>query len=357
MQKYAVLMAGGSGTRLWPLSKETSPKQFILIEDDSPMLVQTINRLHKVVQLEQCFIITNRLLADITKEIVGEYIPEANILSEPDRKNTAACIAYATLLLQKRYKEGVLCFVPADGYVKDTEGYAAALQLAFDTAEQTNGLVVIGVKPTYPATGYGYIHVESATSAGVKTSRVLKFIEKPTLEVAQELVRSDDYLWNCGIVVGTMDAIIRNIKEYIPEHYHKLSDALEKEEKEASVLVEKAYQEIQSISFDNGVLEKCTSSLYAVRATFDWDDIGSIDALAKTLEADPEGNRVKGRHIGINTTNSVIYGKDIAICTIDIDNMIVAGTKDEVLVCPRNKSQKIKILVDKLKQQGHEDLL
>jgi len=357
MQKYAVLMAGGSGTRLWPISKEASPKQFIPIEDDKSMLIHTIDRLCKVVQPEQCFIITNRNLSDITKRTAGEYIPDGNILLEPERKNTAACIAYATILLEKRYKEGVLCFVPADGYVKDTESYAEALQLAFDTAERLNCLVIIGVKPTYPATGYGYIHVEPVTSADVKVSPVLKFIEKPTLEKAQELVKSDDYLWNCGIVVGTMDAIIKNIKEYIPEHYHTLSNALAKDEDEVSASVEKAYRDLQSISFDNGVLEKCTSSLYAVRAFFDWDDIGSIDALAKTLETDSEGNQVRGRHVGINTTNSVIYGKDVAICTIDVNNMIVVGTKDEVLVCPRDKSQEIKILVDKLKKQGHEDLL
>ncbi len=357
MQKYAVLMAGGSGTRLWPLSKEASPKQFIPVEDGSSMMVQTIKRLCRVVRPEQCFILTSRLLVDITKDSVREYIPEANILSEPERKNTAACITYATLLLQKRHREGILCFVPADGYVKDTESYAEALELAFETAEQTNGIVIIGVKPTYPATGYGYIHVEPVKNADEKTSRVLNFIEKPSLEVAQELVRSEDYLWNCGIVVGTMDAIIRNVKEYIPDHYHKLSEALEKEEPETSALIEKAYRQIQSISFDNGVLEKCASSLYAVKASFDWDDIGSIDALAKTLQEDSEGNRVKGRHIGINTTNSIIYGKDIAICTIDIDNMIVVGTKDEMLVCPRDKSQKVKNLVEKLKQQGHDDLL
>ncbi|MGE5613972.1 MAG: mannose-1-phosphate guanylyltransferase [Bacillota bacterium] len=357
MQKYAVLMAGGSGTRLWPLSKEARPKQFIPIEDDNSMLVQTIKRLCKVVQPEQCFIVTSRLLSDITRKTAGGCIPEANIIAEPDRKNTAACIAYATLLLRKKYKEGVLCFVPADGYVKDTESYAEALQLAFETAERSGGLVIIGVKPAYPATGYGYIHVEPAAIANVKISPVLNFIEKPAPELAQELVRSDDYLWNCGIVVGTMDAILKNIKEYIPEHYHKLSDALEKGEDEAAGPIEDAYRKLQNISFDNGVLEKCASSLYAVRASFDWDDIGSIDALAKTLEPDSEGNRVKGRHIGINTTNSVIYGKDSAICTIDVDNMIVVGTKDEVLVCPRNKSQKIKILVEKLKQQGHGDLL
>jgi len=357
MKKYAVLMAGGSGTRLWPISKEASPKQFISIEGDDSILVQTIKRLCKVVQPEQCFIITNRLLSDITKKTACECIPEENILLEPERKNTAACIAYATLLLKKKHKEGVLCFVPADGYVKDTESYAKALQLALDTAERFNSLVIIGIKPTYPATGYGYIHVEPAVSSDMEVSPVLEFIEKPSLEKAKELIRSDDYLWNCGIVVGTMDAIIRNIKEYIPEHYEKLSDALGKEEDEVLASVEKAYHELQSISFDNGVLEKCASSLYAVRASFDWDDIGSIDALAKTLETDSEGNRVKGRHIGVNTTNSVIYGKDVAICTIDINNMIVVGTKDEVLVCPRNESQKIKVLVDKLKQQGHEDLL
>ena len=215
MQKYAVLMAGGSGTRLWPLSKETSPKQFIPLEDNSSMLVQTIKRLCKVVQPEQCFIITSRLLTDITKKVAGEHIPEENIFSEPDRKNTAACIAYTTLLLKKRYKEGVLCFVPADGYVKDTESYAGALQLAFDTAERTNGLVIIGVKPTYPADGYGYIHVEPVTGKDVKISRVLNFIEKPTLEVAEEL---SVLTITCGTADrgGHNDAIIRNVKEHLP---------------------------------------------------------------------------------------------------------------------------------------------
>jgi len=356
MQKYAVLMAGGSGTRLWPLSKEASPKQFIPVEDDSSMLVLTIKRICKVVQPEHCYIVTSELLADITRKAVSEYIPEENIMLEPERKNTAACIAYATLMLKKKHKEGVLCFVPADGYVKDTESYAEALNLAFDTAEQANSLVVIGVKPAYPADGYGYIHVEHETDTGAKVSKVMEFIEKPTAEKARELISLGNYLWNCGIVVGTMDAIIQSVKEHLNEHYVKLSEALDKDE-ESAEHIRNAYSELQSISFDNGVLEKCAKSLYAIIASFDWDDIGSIDALAKTLEADSEGNLVKGRHVGINTTNSVIYGKDIAICTIDIDNMIVAGTKDEVLVCPRNTSQKIKILVDKLKQQGHEDLL
>lgn len=357
MEKFAILMAGGSGTRLWPLSKEAGPKQFIPVEGENPMLVQTVIRLSGVVEPERCFIITNLRLTDITKNTVRKYIPEENILTEPERKNTAACIAYATLVLKKRYGEGVLCFVPADGYVRDKDSYAEAVKQAFNTAEKNDAIVIIGVKPSYPADGYGYIHAGPETDTGSGISKVLDFIEKPSLERAKQLILSDDYLWNCGIVVGTTGAILRNIQKYLPEHYNKLSEALEEEEKGVSEAVEKAYGELQSISFDNGVLEKCAESLYVVRAYFDWDDIGSIDALAKTIEADPDGNRVQGRHIGINTTNSIIFGKDIAICTIDLDNMIVAGTKDEVLVCPRDKSQKIKMLVDKLKQQGHEDLL
>ena len=360
MQRYAILMAGGSGTRLWPLSKEAMPKQFISAEDDSPMLVKTIKRLCAVVEPEHCFIVTNKNLSDITKRTAGGLIPEANILLEPEKKNTGACIAYPALLLKKKFGKGALCFVPADGNVKDTEGYAQALRLAFETAENTDGLVVIGVKPTYPATGYGYIHVGPTVNTGMvgtdaKVSRVLEFIEKPVLETAQKLAASEHYLWNCVIVVGTLDSVIQRIAENIPEHYHRLAEALKKEED--SEQIGKAYSQLQNISFDNGVLEKCASSLYAVRGDFDWDDIGSIDALAKTMEPDSEGNMVNGYHIGISTTKSVIYGKDTAICTIDIDNMIVVGTKDEVLVCPRNKSQKIRILVDKLKQQGHDDLL
>jgi len=357
MQKYAVLMAGGSGTRLWPLSKEASPKQFIPVEGEDSMLVLTIKRLCRVVDPEHCFIITSQRLSDKTKKTVCGHIPEENVLTEPDRKNTAACIAYSTLFLKKKYGEGVLCFVPADGYVKDTERYAEALKLAFDTANRTSAIVIIGVEPTYPADGYGYIHVEPAGDVGQKVSKVLNFIEKPPLEKAKELVLSGNYLWNCGIVVGTTDAILRNVKEHLPEHYYRLSEALEKDEKEKSDAVVNAYRELKSISFDNGVLEKCACSLYAVRASFDWDDIGSIDALAKTMKADENGNLVHGRHIGINTTNSVIYGKDIAICTIDLDNMIVAGTKNEVLICPKNKSQQIKLLVEKMKQEGHDDLL
>jgi mannose-1-phosphate guanylyltransferase len=310
-----------------------------------------------VVKPEQCFIITNRDLLDITRGHTGGYIPEDNIIPEPERRNTAACIAYATLLLHQKYDDGVFCFVPADGYVEDCENYSKALKSALDTAAYSDRLVIIGVKPTYPATGYGYIHVEPESETGEKPSPVLDFVEKPDAETAQKLVLSSEYLWNCGIVAGSANVFIQHIRQHLPEHYRILSGALQQtKEKGLYEGIEEAYQKIPGISFDNGVLEK-SHSLYAVRASFDWDDIGSIDALAKTLKSDTRGNRVEGRHIGINTTNSIIYADGIAICTIDVNNMVVAGTKEAVVVCSRNKSQEIKKLVEKLKQTGNKDLL
>lgn len=357
MEKFAVIMAGGSGTRLWPLSRETSPKQFISIDNGDCMLVQTLERMCEVVPADKCYIITNRNLLDITRETVKDLIPYSNIILEPKKKNTAACIAFATLFLKEKFGEGILCFVPADGYVKDCKGYKKAIENAFDAAEMTKNLVIVGITPTYPSTGYGYIQIDNNndTEDGILT--VLKFIEKPDLETAQKLISSGEFLWNGGILVGSMEAISDSIKEFLPDHDHKISEAVKYLDEEfGNTYLENAYNEIQNISFDNGVLEK-SKCIYAIRGLFDWDDIGSIDALSKPFNCDAMGNSVKGKHLGIDTSNSVIVGGDTLITTIGIDNMIIAITKEAIIVCPRNKAQDVKALVELLKQNGYEDLI
>ncbi|PYG85002.1 mannose-1-phosphate guanylyltransferase [Ruminiclostridium sufflavum DSM 19573] len=356
MDKFAVIMAGGSGTRLWPLSREVKPKQFININDGNCMLIQTIQRICEIVPADKCFIVTNKELLDITWNTVKDIIPYSNLLLEPEKKNTAACIAFATLLLKERFGEGIVCFIPADGYVKEHKPYKEAIELAFTVAEKNDDLVIIGIAPAYPATGYGYIQIDNENEAE-KVLTVLRFIEKPDLETAKKLISTGEYLWNSGILAGSMDSIIRSLTEYLPEHYIKIYEAIKHvNEENGNTYIEKAYNEIQNISFDTGILEKC-NNVYVVKGLFDWDDIGCIDALSKTMASDADGNAIKGEYLGVDTFNSVIVGEDKLIVTMSVDNLIVVSTKDVILVCPRNKAQDIKKVVEKLRGNGYKSLL
>lgn len=357
MEKYAVIMAGGSGTRLWPISRETRPKQFIKVDSGSCMLVQTIERMCRIVPRECCYIITSESLKDITEQTVKDLIPLTNIILEPQKKNTAACIAYATMLLKKKLGEGLLCFVPADGYVKDSEGYKEAIELAYDAAENTKSLVVVGITPTYPAIGYGYIQIDRDSGADERVLLVQDFIEKPNLDTAQKLITSGEYLWNGGILVGSMEAISKNVKTFLPDHERKLMEAISHiDDKDGNSYIQDAYNEIQNVSFDKGVLEKA-NCIYVIRGFFDWDDIGSMDALAKTMTTDVRGNVSNDTFFGLDTSNSIIYGEDILIATIGVNDLIIAGTKDAIIVCPRDRAQEVRDLVEKLKQGGYRHLL
>ncbi|XOQ48771.1 MAG: Mannose-1-phosphate guanylyltransferase [Eubacteriales bacterium] len=356
LEKYAVVMAGGSDSRLWPLSRESKPKQFIRIQNDQCMLLKTINRLHELVPLDHIYIVTNRNLLEITQETVKNLLPSSNILLEPSRKNTAACILYAALLLEQKFGDGLLCFVPADGLVRNIPAYCAALDQAYRAAEETGELVVIGITPTYPATGYGYIHLAEPQKDGAVSYPVDRFTEKPDQETAVRFVASKEYFWNSGILTGRISAILDSSKQHLPEHYHTISAALHPMDgQNSSAAIESAYNRLQSISFDYGVLEKA-HSIRAVVANFDWDDIGNLDALSQIFQTDENGNSVSGKFCGMDTKNSVIYSDGAVISAIGVENMLVASTGDAVLVCPRERVQEIKNLVDKLKTNGFEAL-
>lgn len=356
MEKYAVIMAGGTGSRLWPLSREKKPKQFIVVQGGKCMLLQTIERICEIIPPERCFIITSKNLLDITKETVRNIIPFSNIILEPARKNTAACIAYASLLLKEKIGKGLLCFVPADGYVKNHADYRLALEQAYHAAEKTNGLVIIGISPSYPAVGYGYIHIDTDLEADKNVFKVNRFIEKPDVNTAEKLVSCGEFLWNSGILLGSIDSIIENTNLFLPNHVEKIQCAVKQiNGQDQNALMEKAYDEISDISFDKGVLEK-SSCIYAVKGSFDWDDIGSLDALSKTFRSDAMGNSMRGNYFGIDTCNCVIYSDEAMVSAIGVENMIIAATKDAILVCPKDRVQDIKSLVEMLKDGGYEAL-
>lgn len=356
MNKFVVIMAGGVGTRFWPLSREKKPKQFISVDGNKCMLVQTIERVCQVIPPENCFIITNQELLDITQETIKDIIPVSNVIAEPLRKNTATCIAYATLLLKQKYENGVLSFLPADAYIKDNLNYAKALEKGFLAANNTKNIVTIGIPPTFPSSGYGYIQVDVEDN-NKDYSKVKAFIEKPDSDKAKKLVTSNEYLWNSGIVLGDMDVLIKQIKLFLPNHYDKLLEAVLKQNTDYfNYYIEKAYQDVENVSFDVGVLEK-SKEIYMVKGVFDWDDMGSMDALSKTLEMDLEGNFVHGSFCGLDTSDCVIYSENKLIGTIGLHNLVVACTKDAIVICPRDRVQEIKSLVNELKEKGYEDYI
>ena len=289
MNKYIVIMAGGAGLRLWPLSREKRPKQFVSPDGKECMLIKTLRRALNAVPPQNCFIVTNQNLFEVTKKTVRDLMPEQNIILEPSRKNTAACIAYAAFVLAGKLKEGIISFLPADGHVEDKAGYSKALEHNFEAASATGGLVITGVVPSYPATGFGYI--QAGKSEGGYFSKVKRFVEKPDEDTAKRMLGTGEYLWNSGIVTARMDVLIDSIKQYLPLHYGELSEAMKYiSAKEFKNHIERAYNEIPEISFDNGVLER-SENVFVVRGGFDWNDIGSLDSLAQTLDKDEGGQR------------------------------------------------------------------
>ncbi len=357
MERFVVIMAGGSGTRLWPISREIRPKQFMRVDEGSCMLVQTLERLYEAVPKDHCFIVTDKRLKNITRETVKDLIPTGNIIMEPQKKNTAACIGLAAMTLKKRFGEGLVCFVPADGYVKDKMGYRQAVERAFEAAEETKSLVVVGITPTYPSTGYGYIQIDSEKGEDEKLLVVQRFIEKPDLETAKKFIESGAFLWNGGILVGSLDAIIDSIAKFLPEHHSSLSRAVKGfNPLKGNRYLKEAYNKLQNISFDHGVLEK-TDCIYVIKGLFDWNDIGSLDSLSYTLPPDEAGNFTDGKHLGVDTSNSIILSKEALVTTIGVDNLIIINAKDAIIVCPRNRAQEIKGLVELLKEKGYAKLL
>jgi mannose-1-phosphate guanylyltransferase len=347
MKQYAVIMAGGTGSRLWPVSREKKPKQFICVDGEQSMLAGTIQRIGRVVPPQNIYVVTSRDLTRMTRKTLKDQIPDSNIIIEPNRKNTAACISYTALLLLQRLEKGTVCFFPADGYVQDVSAYADAVGQVYTAAENSDGLVILGIEPSFPATGYGYINVCEKSDEG--TYPVKKFVEKPDRATAKKFLVSGGYLWNSGIVAGKLEVLAAQIRKYLPVHYQVLTKALEKGgKKNLDRRVRQAYQAIPSLSFDKGVLEQ-SEKILAVKGCYDWDDIGSLDRLSVTFCPDSNGNKVKGKFFGMDTHDCVIYGTKPLIAAIGVQDLIMVATDDAVFVCPKDRVQDVKRLTERLK--------
>ncbi len=358
MKRFAVIMAGGGGTRFWPISRQKTPKQLLNLSGGDALINETIDRISSIVQREDIYIVTNEKQGDLLSDTIA-CTDTLNILYEPAARNTAAAIGYAAFAIQKRHGDGIMCVFPSDHYIKDEAGFKSTLERAVDIAESSGNLVTIGIKPTFPSTGYGYIKLLKDTGHIYADSAydVDEFVEKPELETAKAYMESGEYLWNSGMFVWRVSKILEDFKRFLPKLYKKLENlSIYMGGKDEYEKLHEIYPSLISTSIDYGVMER-SDDVVVVPGDFGWNDVGSWDALGAIFDADEKGNIIRGDNVGLDTRNSIVYSNSRLIATIGLDNMIVIETDDSILVCPKEKAQDVKKIVEHLKKQGMNEYL
>lgn len=363
MKQFGIVMAGGGGTRFWPLSRKERPKQLLNLSGKDLMVNETLDRLAGSIDRDNLFIVTNVSQAELMKkETAGKMKPE-HILSEPAARNTAACIGYAAMEIVKKHNDGVMVIVPSDHFIKDEKEYKTVIDAAMETAEKTDALVTIGINPSFPATGYGYIRAKagSSTEIGDKNHKtylcVDEFVEKPDLETAKQYLESGDYFWNSGMFIWKASTILSYMKKLLPDVYeclYKIGEAMNTPDEKK--VIEEVYPVIPKISIDYGIMERADHVL-VISGDFGWNDIGSLDMLGIMKESDENGNISYGEQILIDTKNCIIYGSDTMVATIGLKDLMIVQTKDALLVCPKDRAQDVKTVVETLQEQGKEQYL
>ncbi len=352
MSRYAVILAGGKGERLWPKSRLATPKHLQAIIGKRTMMQQTVDRLDGLVPPERIYVVT----AEAQRAQVLEQLPQldpANVVGEPVGRNTAPAIALAAAALSKRDPDATMMSLHADAAIgeADLDVYRRTLADCCTAAEQTGGLVTIGIVPTSSATGYGYIHLGARAQIECETEiySVERFIEKPDERTAKEYVRSGDYFWNSGIFIWTVSAICTAFERHMPELYAglvEMRDAMDTAAQDDTI--RRVYESLKPEPIDTGVMERA-DNVYTATGEFLWDDVGSWVSLANHVEADTCGNVVVGPFEHIGAKNCIISGDGTLITAIGVKDLIVVKTADALLVCARDRAQEVKELVARLK--------
>jgi mannose-1-phosphate guanylyltransferase len=355
---FVAIMAGGIGSRFWPMSRSNMPKQFLDILHTGKTLIQeTFDRYKKLVPPENIYIVTSSEYADIVQKQLP-HLPAENIVAEPSRKNTAPCIAYIAFKLIQKDPEAVMIAAPADHLILDPEGFLKTTKLALDFVGHINALVTIGIKPTYPNTGYGYIQHEMAEVAPA-IHQVKTFTEKPNGELAKAFVASGDFLWNAGIFTWKVKNLLSAFEKYLPEMYDVFAAEKDKlNTKEEAAAIEQIYPQCTSISIDFGIMEKA-DNVYVIPASFSWSDLGTWNSAWENMDKDYFHNAVAGNNVMVvDANNCVVHVPDNKLVLLQgLDNYIVVDTKDVLLICKKEKEQEIKEYVAEIKRNKGDKFL
>ncbi len=350
---YAVIMAGGSGTRFWPKSTKALPKQFLNLFGEGTMIQNTAKRIEEIIPQERIMVVTNDSYVSIVKEQLPK-VPEENIVGEPVAKNTAPCVAIAAELLYKKDPDAVMVVLPADHHITHPKGFNQVLKSAVAKAESGEHLVTIGINPNRPETGFGYIHADNSASdsfEGNTIHPVKAFTEKPDAVTAQKFVESGDFFWNSGMFIWKASTVLTEIKKHLPEMYEEVKAASpELYESTHEAAINDFYFSCESISIDYGIMESA-DSVFVVPGEFGWNDVGSWTAVYDLAEKDNQGNSVQTLNATFAESegNLVLSSGEKMISLVGVENLAVVETEDAILVCNLDKAQGVKQIVEQLK--------
>jgi mannose-1-phosphate guanylyltransferase/mannose-6-phosphate isomerase len=351
---YAVIIAGGKGTRFWPLSREAFPKQFLKLIGERTLLQETIQRLKGEVSPSNTLIVTTKDQKDIVDWQLKELLGDVNCVVEPEGKNTAPAIALAAFKLFKKRQDALMLVLPSDHFVSDRDLFNQTLHKAIPFAEKGN-IVTFGIKPARPETGYGYIKTGRRLSKD--TFKVSAFVEKPDAKTAKAYIKEGSYYWNSGIFLFRAKDMLDEIKKYMPDMYNTFTSIVKalntKKEDEA---LKSIYRNLRDESIDYGIMEKSKKIVMTV-ADFPWSDLGSWSSLDEVMDKDEDGNVLIGNVVGIDCKDSIIFANKRLVAAIGLKNMVVVDTADATLITPKDKVQQVKQLVSKLKEEGKEEYL
>lgn len=341
---HVMIMAGGKGSRFWPASRKSTPKQFLSIISNQSLILDTLDRVESLTSKENIWILGNHEHKKHLDELHHRISP-SNILSEPFGKNTAACIGWAAFEAIKKDPNATCVIVPADSWINPTELFKETIKTAVNEVDKNKSVVTIGIPPTSPHTGYGYIEAPSALPKTVTS--IKRFVEKPTQETAMSYLKSGGYYWNAGIFVWKAETIVQSLKSFLPNHYKIIKEFTDKNLMNPND-IQSYYERLENISIDYAIMEKISDQIKLIPATFNWSDIGSWAALEPFLKKDDQNNAFNGNVITENSSKNIVLSKKRLIALCNIHNLIIVDSDDSLLILPKESDQDIKLLYDKL---------
>ncbi len=354
---YATIMAGGVGTRLWPLSRKKRPKQALKLIGDRTMFQHAVDRLTPALPIENILVVTGKAHAEILKPQVPELPPE-NFILEPEGRDSGPAVGLGAIHLQKRDPNAVMAMLTADHYIADVEGFRRALAAAEQVA-RSGQIVTLGIKPQFPSTGFGYIRQGDSLgqAKGLEVFQATQFTEKPDEATAVQFVESGQYSWNSGMFIWHVERVLAEFQRQRPAFYRQLMTIAEDlgTPDERPVLA-RVWPQVAKLSVDYAIMEGA-EDVAVIPIDIGWSDVGSWAALLEIIAGDEAGNVVNGPHLGLDTTHSLVHGDERLIVTIGLENMIVVDTEDALLVCPRDRAQDVKEVVQRLRREQRTDLL